>query len=153
MGRQPTPGTQHSHTAALRDRGLLPRTWLRGPPRCRSRGSSEHCEGSKRVTTPVVLVGAGGMGRTWLSTILTHPEAELAAVVDLNQETARQALAEANAPEVPVGSDAVELAQRTGARAIVNVTVPRAHHPVTTAALFAGIPVLGEKPVAHTVAS
>src|SRR5699024_4404021 len=78
---------------------------------------------------------------------------ELAAVVDLNQETARQALAEANAPEAPGGSDAVELAQRTGARAIVNVTVPRAHHPVTTAALFAGIPVLGEKPVAHTVAS
>src|SRR5690606_15374997 len=42
-------------------------------------------------------------------------------------------------------------ARETGARAIVNVTVPRAHHPVTTAALTAGLPVLGEKPVAETV--
>jgi predicted dehydrogenase len=31
------------------------------------------------------------------------------------------------------------------------VTVPEAHHPVTTAALFAGLPVLGEKPAADTV--
>jgi len=34
---------------------------------------------------------------------------------------------------------------------LVDVTVPEAHHPVTTAALFAGMPVLGEKPVAENV--
>jgi predicted dehydrogenase len=53
---------------------------------------------------------------------------------------------------VAVGTDAVELAAATGARAVVNATVPQAHHPVTTAALFAGLDVLGEKPVAETVA-
>ena len=44
------------------------------------------------------------------------------------------------------GTDAVDVARRNGARAVVDVTVPGAHHPVTTAALFAGLPVLGEKP-------
>lgn len=103
------------------------------------------------MSTPVVLVGAGGMGRAWLRTILDNPAADLAGVVDLDVDVARRALDEAEAPDVPVGSDAVALARETGARAIVNVTVPRAHHPVTTAALTAGLPVLGEKPVAETV--
>jgi len=104
------------------------------------------------VSTPLVLVGAGGMGRAWLSAIRSEPRAELAGVVDLDVDVARAALADAGLPDVPVGTDAVDLARRTGARAVVDVTVPVAHHPVTTAALFAGLPVLGEKPAAATVA-
>ncbi|MFC7406842.1 Gfo/Idh/MocA family protein [Georgenia alba] len=103
------------------------------------------------MSTPLILVGAGGMGRAWLATILAEPRAELAGVVDLDLDAAREALADAGADDVPVGTDAVALAAETGARAVVNVTVPRAHHPVTTAALTAGLPVLGEKPVAETV--
>ena len=100
----------------------------------------------------VVLVGAGGMGRAWLRTILDDGEVELAGVVDLDLGAAASAVADAGVPDVPLGRDAVELARATGAQALVNVTVPRAHHPVTTAALFAGLPVLGEKPVAEDVA-
>ena len=100
----------------------------------------------------VVLVGAGGMGKAWLATILADPAVELAGVVDLDLAAAEAALVAAGAAHVPTGRDAVEVAVRTGAQAIVNVTVPQAHHPVTTAALFAGFPVLGEKPVASTVA-
>lgn len=101
--------------------------------------------------TRLILVGAGGMGRTWITAILKESRAELAGVVDLDQDTARQALAEVGRQDVPIGVDAVEMAGRTGAAAVVNVTVPRAHHPVTTAALFAGLPVLSEKPVADTL--
>jgi predicted dehydrogenase len=97
----------------------------------------------------VVLVGAGGMGKAWLATILADPGVELAGVVDLDLAVARSALGDL---DVPVGTDTVTLARSVGADAIVNVTVPVAHHPVTTAALFAGYPVLGEKPVAPTVA-
>ncbi|MFF2454483.1 Gfo/Idh/MocA family protein [Isoptericola sp. NPDC058082] len=91
------------------------------------------------------------MGRAWLSAIRAEPGAELAGVVDLDLDAARGALAEAGLADVPVGTDAVALARETGSRAVVNVTVPAAHHPVTTAALFAGLPVLGEKPVAESV--
>lgn len=102
--------------------------------------------------TPLLLVGAGEMGRAWLSAIQADAGAELAGVVDLDVDAARRAVADAGLPHVPVGTDAVALARQTGARAVVDVTVPAAHHPVTTAALFAGLPVLGEKPAAATVA-
>jgi predicted dehydrogenase len=53
---------------------------------------------------------------------------------------------------VEVGSSAAAVADRTGARAVVDVTVPGAHHAVNTEALFAGLPVLCEKPIAPTLA-
>jgi predicted dehydrogenase len=100
----------------------------------------------------VIAVGAGAMGRAWLATISDSPDADLVGIVDLDLDAARRAAAELGVPDLPVGPDAVVLAEQTGARAVVDVTVPVAHHPVTTAALFAGLPVLGEKPVADTLA-
>ncbi|MEW1827222.1 Gfo/Idh/MocA family oxidoreductase [Streptomyces sp. NPDC088196] len=100
----------------------------------------------------VLVVGAGSMGQQWLTTVTAAPEAELAGIVDLDLDAARRSAADLGRPDLPVGSDAVALAADTGAQAIVNVTVPVAHHPVTTAALFAGLPVLGEKPIADTLA-
>jgi len=97
--------------------------------------------------TRVVVVGAGSMGRAWLSAIDESPSVTLAGIVDLDLAAAR-----ATGHDVPVGTDVVELARATDAEAVINVTVPAAHHAVTTAALFAGLPVLGEKPVADTVA-
>jgi predicted dehydrogenase len=96
----------------------------------------------------VLVVGAGQMGRTWLAAVADSPDVRLVGVVDLDLAAARTA-----APGVEVGVDVVELAARTAAQAVIDVAVPAAHHPVTTAALFAGLPVLGEKPVTDTVAS
>jgi predicted dehydrogenase len=101
----------------------------------------------------VVVAGAGNMGRAWLATVTASPEVELVGIADLDLAAARGAAASVGRGDLPVGSDAVALARQTGAQALVNVTVPEAHHPVTTAALFAGLPVLGEKPVAETVSS
>ncbi|MFB9375880.1 Gfo/Idh/MocA family protein [Kineococcus gynurae] len=100
----------------------------------------------------LVLVGAGAMGHTWLRAMAANPDVELVGIVDLDLATARQAAEKFEVPGVALGPDAVAVARQTGADAIVNVTVPRAHHPVTTAALFAGFPVLGEKPLADTLA-
>jgi predicted dehydrogenase len=99
----------------------------------------------------VVVAGAGGMGRAWLAAITAEPEVELVGIVDLDPAAASGAAAAIGRPDLTLGNDAVALAARTGAQALINVTIPEAHHPVTTAALFAGLPVLGEKPVAETV--
>ncbi|GAB2597972.1 Gfo/Idh/MocA family protein [Pseudactinotalea suaedae] len=104
----------------------------------------------------VLQVGAGGMGRAWLSAIAANPDVELVGLVDLDAAVAAAALAAAPAGlserDVTVGTDLLEVARTSGASAVVDVTVPTAHHPVTTAALFAGLDVLGEKPVTETVA-
>jgi predicted dehydrogenase len=99
----------------------------------------------------VVVAGAGGMGRAWAATVTGTPEVTLTGIADLRVALARDAAAAVGRPDLPVGTDAVALARQTGAQAVINVTVPEAHHPVTTAALFAGLPVLGEKPVAENV--
>jgi predicted dehydrogenase len=99
----------------------------------------------------VVLVGAGAISGVWLDALAGNPEVRLVGVVDLDPRAAEAAAARSG-PDVAVGADVVEVAARTGAEAVVDVTVPAAHHPVTTAALFAGLPVLGEKPAAETLA-
>lgn len=100
----------------------------------------------------VVAVGAGAMGRAWLQVVEASPEAQLVGIVDLDLAAARDAAVGLARPDLPVGSDVVEVARGANAQAVLDVTVPAAHHPITTAALFAGLPVLGEKPVADTLA-
>jgi predicted dehydrogenase len=102
------------------------------------------------ASLPVIQVGAGAMGRAWLDAITRSPDAELVGVVELDAAIAESALAE-HGLDVPVGTDAAELAERTGAQAVVDVTVPGAHLPVNLGALRAGLAVLCEKPVTPTV--
>jgi predicted dehydrogenase len=97
---------------------------------------------------PVVIAGAGPMGRQWMEAVLASDTAVLAGVADLDIGTARAAAG----PDLPAGTDPVALAADVGAAAIVNVTAPAAHHAVSIAALVAGFPVLSEKPLAETVA-
>ncbi len=99
----------------------------------------------------VVLVGAGGMGKQWLRTLSASPDVELVGLVDLNLDGARAALEDVGLTGIPVAKSLTEIASATGAQAVVNVTIPAAHHPVNVEALFAGLPVLCEKPVAPTV--
>lgn len=110
------------------------------------------------TSTPlrVVIAGAGGMGRAWMGVVRDAPEAQLVGVADVVDGAAAAAVAEVMPAEqqdsILTGTDATELAQRAGAQAVVDVTIPAAHHPVTADALHAGLPVLGEKPCAATLA-
>jgi predicted dehydrogenase len=93
------------------------------------------------------------MGRAWLATIAANPDVELVGVVDLDTEVAGAAAVEAGFDGVPVAASVAELlAVGVAIDAVVNVTVPRAHHPVNTATLAAGLRVLCEKPLAESVA-
>lgn len=101
----------------------------------------------------LVQVGAGGMGRAWLGAIAADADVELVGLVDLNTEVAAAAAAEAGFGNVPVATSVAALLEAgVVVDAVVNVTVPNAHHPVNSAALAAGLPVLCEKPLAESVA-
>ncbi|EWS79807.1 oxidoreductase [Brachybacterium phenoliresistens] len=105
---------------------------------------------------PVVVVGAGGMGRAWIGTVLRSDAVRLVGVVDIVPGAAERAVAETVPPQrregVVAGTALAQVVEASGARAVVDVTIPAAHHPVTTEALHAGLPVLGEKPCAATLA-
>lgn len=99
----------------------------------------------------VVLVGAGNMGRAWMRVLGESPDVALVGLVDLDTDLARRAAAE-HGLDVAVGAALAEVAAASSAQAVIDVTVPPAHHAVNTEALFLGLPVLCEKPIAPTVA-
>ena len=101
---------------------------------------------------PVVVVGAGAMGGEWIRMLAQSPHAVVAGVVDLDVELAASTVASAGLDGVAVGDSVSEIAERAGAAAVINVTVPQAHRVVNEQALRAGFPVLCEKPLAPTVA-
>lgn len=95
----------------------------------------------------LVVVGAGQMGRTWMRALSDSPLADVAGVVDVDEAAARAA-----APSGAVaGTTLSEVARRCAAEAVLDVTAPAAHLPVTLEALGLGLPVLGEKPLAATL--
>ncbi|MFD5315623.1 Gfo/Idh/MocA family protein [Streptomyces sp. NPDC127098] len=98
----------------------------------------------------VLLVGAGGMGRAWLGAVAASPDVTLVGVVDLDPDAATAAAD--GVPGAVAGTDLAAVAAASGAQAVINVTTPAAHLPVTLQALGLGLPVLGEKPAAASVA-
>ncbi|MDQ1530675.1 MAG: hypothetical protein QOE37_780 [Microbacteriaceae bacterium] len=107
--------------------------------------------GSSPAPLRMLLVGAGSMGRNWLRVLSSSTDVRLVGLVDLDVDLARRAARDAGLEAVVVGPSLSDVAARSGAEAVVNVTVPAAHHPVTSEALFLGLPVLSEKPVAPTL--
>ena len=101
---------------------------------------------------PVVVVGAGAMGKEWLKMLAASPHARTVGLVDLDLELAASAVSSLGLSGVTVGDSVAEVAERSGATAVINVTVPQAHSVVNEQALRAGLPVLCEKPLAPTVA-
>jgi predicted dehydrogenase len=102
-------------------------------------------------TFRALIVGAGGMGRAWGRNLAQHPETDIAAWIDLRPEAAAQAVEELQLSGVVTGDDLNKAIAETRPDFVVDVTIPEAHHDVTLAALAAGLPVLGEKPMAHSM--
>jgi predicted dehydrogenase len=98
-----------------------------------------------------VIVGAGNMGRSWGRNLQENDEVEIAGWVDLRPEVAAQAAAELSLERVVTGTDLERVLREARPDFVVDVTVPEAHHDVTLAALAAGLPVLGEKPMADSM--
>jgi predicted dehydrogenase len=98
-----------------------------------------------------LLVGAGGMGRAWGKNLRDCADVELGGWVDIRPGVAAEAAAELGRPGLYTGDDLARALAEVKPDFVVDVTIPEAHRDVTLAALAAGVPVLGEKPMADTM--
>ncbi len=99
-----------------------------------------------------VVVGCGGMGKGWMRTIRENPRAELVGVVDVRREAAEAAAKEFGLPADRAFTDVKSAIAACGPDFVCDITVPEAHCPTTVAALGLGVPVIGEKPLAASMA-
>ena len=98
-----------------------------------------------------LLVGAGGMGQAWAKNLAGNPEVELAGWVDIFDGTAEKAAAKLGIEGVWTGTDLAAAIDEVKPDFVVDVTIPEAHRDVTITALNHGLPVIGEKPMAHSL--
>ena len=104
------------------------------------------------VAMRALLVGAGGMGRAWARNLTACPNASLAGWIDVRAGAAEAAAAELNVTPEFTGTDLTEAIRAMAPDFVVDVTPPEVHHRVTLAALGHGLPVIGEKPMAASMA-
>src|SRR5580704_6849189 len=95
----------------------------------------------------VGVVGCGAISGRYLQTSRMFPILEMAACADLDRSTAEKKAAEFGVPRV---LEVEELLADKSIDLVLNLTVPKAHAPVTLAALDAGKHVYLEKPLAVT---
>ncbi len=98
-----------------------------------------------------LLVGAGGMGRNWAANLIHNPDTKIAGWVDIRPDAAAQAARDLQLNGLYCGDNLDDALKTIQPDFVVDVTIPEAHHAVTVAALAAGIPVLGEKPMADSL--
>lgn len=97
-----------------------------------------------------VVVGAGGISNAWFPPLKAEG-VEVAAVVDVRPEAA-QAQIEKYELDCPAETNLRTTLRRFRPDFVVDLTIPEAHCQVTCTALRAGCHVIGEKPMAATLA-
>lgn len=99
------------------------------------------------------MVGCGGMSRAWLTAAQKIDGLEVVALVDLAESSARRVAAEFGLDQALVTTELRQALSGAGPDVVFDCTVPEAHTPVTVAALKHGCHVLGEKPMADSLAN
>lgn len=97
-----------------------------------------------------VVVGAGGISNAWFKPLLAEKVA-VPAVVDLRLEAAERRIRQYEL-DAFASTDLAATLKRVRPDFVVDLTTPEAHCPVTCAALRAGCHVVGEKPMASSMA-
>ena len=98
-----------------------------------------------------IVVGAGGISRAWFPP-LEAEKVEVAAVVDLARDRAEAAIETYALGRAVASDDLARTLRQVPADFAVDLTTPEAHGAVTCAALKAGLHVIGEKPMASSMA-
>ncbi len=110
-----------------------------------------HQPSNERPLT-AVLVGCGGISRAWLEAVRSIPGLTMAGFVDINPDAARTRAAEYGWTEAMIGAELEPVLAQTQPDIVFDCAVPEAHLPVTLTALAQGCHVLGEKPLAASMA-
>ncbi len=98
-----------------------------------------------------IVVGCGGMGRSWMKNLAENSRSELVGVVDIRQEAADKAAADFKLPTQAAFTDLKAAIAALKPDFVCDITIPEAHCPTTVAAHALGIPTIGEKPLADTL--
>jgi predicted dehydrogenase len=103
------------------------------------------------VPTSVALIGTGGIAlANHLPGISRCPDAAVTALCDANPAVVEEASRASGITRT--WTDPLALIRESGVDAVVVATPNRFHHPITMAAIAAGMHVLCEKPIAMTLA-
>jgi len=102
-------------------------------------------------TLRTVVVGCGGISRSWFGSRAMQEDVEVVGLVDLDVAAAQALAAREELGDVVIGSDLAEVLAQCRPEAVFDLTVPAAHPTVTTTALEHGCHVLGEKPMAENL--
>lgn len=98
-----------------------------------------------------IVCGAGGIAGAWFPP-LAKEGVEVAAIVDLVRERAERRREEFKCSRAVVSDDLDKVLRDVRADFLLDLTVPESHAAVTLKALRAGLHVLGEKPMAASMA-
>ena len=101
----------------------------------------------------IIQVGVGGYGRRWLTTVAACNRAEYAALVDINAQHLAAARERTGVSESAAFSYVEDALAAVEADALLCIVPPAHHEAVIKAGLEAGLHVLSEKPIAHTIDS
>lgn len=101
----------------------------------------------------VVLAGCGGISGAWLKPVTAMPGLEIVGLVDRVEENASKRAAEFKLEGVETGADLRRMLRKTRPDIVFDCTVPEAHAEVAVDALRMGCHVLGEKPLADSMAN
>ena len=100
-----------------------------------------------------MLVGCGGICGAWLNSKSVQKHVSMVGFVDLDLKAARSRADEFGAPDAQTGKDIKAMLDAVEPDVVFDCTTPNAHAGVAILALKHGCHVLGEKPMADTVAN
>ncbi len=101
----------------------------------------------------VVLVGCGGISGAWLNPVSKMPDVQIVGLVDCLEENARKRAVEFHLESAEIGTDLRTVLKKTKPDIVFDCTVPEAHVEVALEAFRHGCHVLGEKPLADSMAN
>jgi predicted dehydrogenase len=98
----------------------------------------------------IAVAGCGSMANTWIKYALGRADCEIAALVDINKESALRK-AEEYKLSCGIYSDLEEAIKQTGANLVFDVTIPDAHRKIVLTAFKNNCDIMGEKPMASSM--